>query len=151
MDVFGKCDGFVEVTVGEVLHRSKVVMKEFNPVWNLSLPPQQLRGFEPGFHCEVFDWDKVGKNDLIGTFDLSLAKIFALASMNPAIFEANRFSLSFSLSPTKYKQTFINFSAKITWPADLWQLKISLRKEFLMSIVFRSMGTLLWRNTPSIR
>ena len=65
MDMFGRADGYVVVSVGDVEQKTKVITRNYNPVYQqkfiFDVPP-----LTDELTMEVFDWDMVGSDDFIG-------------------------------------------------------------------------------------
>ncbi len=65
----GLSDPFIEFSIGKLKKRTQVVKKDLNPSFEEEMefdiaPP--LDGRLPDLKMVVWDWDRVGKNDLIG-------------------------------------------------------------------------------------
>ncbi len=77
----GKSDPFFEVIAQPpgfkkpiTLHRSEVVMKNLDPVWKrpFVLNVSDVHGLDTEFEVRVYDWDKDGGHDLIGSTRVTL-------------------------------------------------------------------------------
>ncbi|XP_076806884.1 copine-8-like [Clavelina lepadiformis] len=83
-DLFGKSDPFMvfyrcnEDNSYTVCHKTEVIKNTLNPDWKLMEVP--VRNICNGDHdrtikVEVYDWDRDGGHDLIGTFQTSVSKL----------------------------------------------------------------------------
>lgn len=70
MDTFGKVDPYVKLKFGEEVFQSNIVYKEYNPVWGFT---GTLKDVNSGqlLVFEVFDKDKVGKDERIGEYSVN--------------------------------------------------------------------------------
>jgi len=73
MDLTGKSDPYVELLVLDRSAKTSVVKKSLEPVWNervevvLDVKPKE-------FELRVFDWDKISKNDFIGSIRVAITE-----------------------------------------------------------------------------
>ncbi|ONH69511.1 Tricalbin-3 [Cyberlindnera fabianii] len=110
----GKSDPYLTVELEKIeLFRTKTVKKNLNPVWNetTTLPvPSRSRC---DLKVNVYDWDRAGKNELIGSgrFDISQIRVEA------------RESVTFQLEP----QGVVN--ARVTFIPEYMHRKVG-EKEF---------------------
>eukprot|EP01028_Stygiella_incarcerata_P010829 TRINITY_DN583_c0_g1_i1.p1 TRINITY_DN583_c0_g1~~TRINITY_DN583_c0_g1_i1.p1 ORF type:complete len:565 (-),score=145.11 TRINITY_DN583_c0_g1_i1:129-1823(-) len=84
-DLFGKSDPFLVISRSQEsggfipVHKTEVIKKNLNPQWaKFSVPIVQLCNgdeYRP-LLFEVFDWNKSGKHELIGSFSASLTDLF---------------------------------------------------------------------------
>ena len=74
-DSNGKSDPFVEITVGKKKKKTKTKMRTRDPVWNEEFI-FDIWSIQDKIALEIFDWDAVGDNDLLGRKTIELAGIF---------------------------------------------------------------------------
>ncbi|KAL5022642.1 hypothetical protein ScPMuIL_001797, partial [Solemya velum] len=83
-DTFGKSDPYLEVLrqmsvdSWQAVHRTEVIKNNLNPSWQeFSLPVQTLCGGDRSKDIKfaVYDWDKDGSHDLIGTFITNISQM----------------------------------------------------------------------------
>jgi Ca2+-dependent lipid-binding protein len=71
MDLLGKIDAFVTVYAGRNnLCSTKVIPKDYNPIWNHICPTVALDSFGEGFRFDVYDYDKVKNENEIELIDM---------------------------------------------------------------------------------
>ncbi|KAG8536650.1 hypothetical protein GDO81_025948, partial [Engystomops pustulosus] len=71
-------DPFVEVAFAGKKVCTKTIEKNANPEWNQSVNLQiKFPSMCENIRLTVYDWDRLTKNDAIGTTNLSLSKIAA--------------------------------------------------------------------------
>jgi len=75
MDRFGKSDPFCVIRLGSKAFKTKVIFKNLNPVWDETFNFDVFDYENDKFVIEVYDHDEIGKNDLIGKFELPVRKI----------------------------------------------------------------------------
>ncbi|KAH3678186.1 hypothetical protein WICPIJ_008904 [Wickerhamomyces pijperi] len=80
-DSNGKSDPYAELLIGDVtLFKTKIIKKTLNPTWNegTTVPvPSRSRNF---LKLRVYDWDRAGKNDLLGVADFDISSIKPLSA-----------------------------------------------------------------------
>jgi len=74
-DSNGKSDPFVELRVGKKKKKTKTKMRTRDPVWNEEFT-FDIWSIQDKIELEIFDWDAVGDNDLLGRKTIELADIF---------------------------------------------------------------------------
>jgi len=75
-DSGGTSDPFVEVILNGNKHKTKTIKKTLNPTWGETFTFQQ-NTFNPQadlVRLEVYDWDRIGKNDPLGSAVLHISK-----------------------------------------------------------------------------
>jgi hypothetical protein len=75
-DLNGSSDPFVKATAGKATAKSKKFLKTLEPVWNetLTLEHVDVHDLESKtLLLEVWDWDRLTRNDLIGSTSVDLA------------------------------------------------------------------------------
>ena len=91
-DANGKSDPFVEVAVGKKKYKTKTKMKTRDPVYGEEFM-FDIWSIQDRIELEVFDWDAVGANDLLGRKTVELTDIF-LQHKDGKGFGEGRFRLS---------------------------------------------------------
>ncbi|KAJ3280419.1 hypothetical protein HK104_000671 [Borealophlyctis nickersoniae] len=90
-DLFGKSDPFFVISrtmedgSTTVVHRSPHIMNTLDPVWQpATIPVATLCNgdYHRQMVFEIYDWDKSGSNDLIGTFRASLNELTDAAAQS---------------------------------------------------------------------
>ncbi|EGD72681.1 hypothetical protein PTSG_12171 [Salpingoeca rosetta] len=84
-DLFGKSDPYVVISRNlsgswATVHKTEVVRNTLNPLWapfEVDLTRLCNGNPETALKFEVFDWDRVGSHDFIGSFETTLAAIQA--------------------------------------------------------------------------
>eukprot|EP01092_Planopodium_desertum_P006147 TRINITY_DN2534_c0_g1_i1.p1 TRINITY_DN2534_c0_g1~~TRINITY_DN2534_c0_g1_i1.p1 ORF type:complete len:193 (-),score=33.21 TRINITY_DN2534_c0_g1_i1:76-615(-) len=66
-DVSGTSDPYCLLTIGDQTWKSKVIKKSLNPTWKERFQFELYEGVEKSLHCTVFDWDRIGGDDSIGS------------------------------------------------------------------------------------
>ena len=77
-DIGGTSDPFVTVTIGSVTHKTDVVKKTVNPTWNVTLNfdlPATVNAAVESATFNVYDYDVMGSNDLIGSATVALGTL----------------------------------------------------------------------------
>eukprot|EP00484_Ammonia_sp_Unknown_P019806 CAMPEP_0197024772 /NCGR_PEP_ID=MMETSP1384-20130603/5270_1 /TAXON_ID=29189 /ORGANISM="Ammonia sp." /LENGTH=134 /DNA_ID=CAMNT_0042453217 /DNA_START=89 /DNA_END=493 /DNA_ORIENTATION=- len=73
VDIRGKCDPFVEVTVdGCDPQKTETKKNEQEPVWNQTMLFEDVR-LGKNVRFKVYDWDRLTSNDFIGGHELGQA------------------------------------------------------------------------------
>ena len=74
MDYFGLCDPYVIVSFDGVEAQTSVKKTTLDPVWDETLrlptvlpPPKSAAPDRPSILVQIYDWDKVGDHDLVGS------------------------------------------------------------------------------------
>ena len=76
MDYFGLCDPYVSVTVDGFEAKTEIKKTTLDPVWDETLrvptwlppvKPSAPIGDKPTILVRIYDWDKVGEHDLVGS------------------------------------------------------------------------------------
>ncbi|KAJ3365990.1 hypothetical protein GGF32_007490 [Allomyces javanicus] len=76
MDRSGRSDPFVVVYLNdEKWHRTTVQRKNLNPVWKERTKLPLVNRSRSQVRFDIFDWDRVGENELIVSLDLDVANI----------------------------------------------------------------------------
>ncbi|KNE59170.1 hypothetical protein AMAG_03496 [Allomyces macrogynus ATCC 38327] len=76
MDRSGRSDPFVVVYLNdEKWHRTTVQRKNLNPVWKERTKLPLVNRSRSQVRFDIFDWDRVGENELITSLDLDVANI----------------------------------------------------------------------------
>lgn len=71
-DMFGKSDPYVVVEHGSTSVKTKVIKKTLNPEWNETLTLNiGISDLDKPIQFQVWDWDKVSKDDKIGNCSIS--------------------------------------------------------------------------------
>eukprot|EP00949_MAST-11_sp_MAST-11-sp1_P003596 g3596.t1 len=68
-------DPFVVTTVGDQRHKTKVIKNNLNPVWDDTHDYQLDADHKNKIKFEVFDWDRFGSPDSLGSFTLSFSNL----------------------------------------------------------------------------
>ena len=136
----------MRVTVGPVKAETKVVKKDYNPIFNHPVPPVQLDTYDQGFKFEVFDWDQTGSNDKIGKLQLTVIDLIRLGG--PALIQSNTCVMEQVLvfkSPSSIKLRF-----EITWPVALQAIPPFSRMDFLKKVESNRVFAVLqaWKISP---
>ncbi len=134
MDLFGKVDGFVRCVAGVLRVDTKVVKKDYNPVFEHALPPVELPTYSNGFQFEVFDWDAVGSNDFIGRAGLNVLEILTLCG--PHLMAGNTTAVEHVLQLRNVAKGAPNLHLRftITWPLVMQPLPLQVKQDFLHAI-----------------
>jgi Ca2+-dependent lipid-binding protein len=74
-DVNGKSDPFVEISLGDTKHKSKVAKNTLEPVWSERFKFIVTDARTDVLSFAVFDWDRVGANDKLGHIDVPVRSI----------------------------------------------------------------------------
>jgi len=77
MDRFGQSDPFCVVHLGAKEVKTKVISKNLNPVWNQTWDFEVFDYDNDRFVFEVFDQDRVGLDNIMGSFEIPVRKIRA--------------------------------------------------------------------------
>jgi hypothetical protein len=75
MDKFGLSDPYCVVHLGAKSLKTKVMHKNLNPVWNQTFDFEVFDYDNDKFVVEVFDEDKMGSDDIIGSFEIPVRRI----------------------------------------------------------------------------
>ena len=132
----GQIDAFVKVYSGRTfVCATKVVSKEYNPVWNHVCPPVLLQSYGEGVRFEVFDYDRGKDDDLVGIVALSTMELIRLASVGLPACATFDFTQAFKIPFKKNKnggELTIRF--QISWPPELIHLPMHAKVEALQTI-----------------
>merc|ERR1712029_308116 len=71
-DLFQKSDPYVKVILGQQTSKSKKVKNTLNPVWNHEVVLELDKSTPMEIKIEVYDWDRFGKDDIMGFAKLNL-------------------------------------------------------------------------------
>merc|ERR1712029_1240843 len=71
-DLFQKSDPYVKVILGQQTSKSKKVKNTLNPVWNHEVVSELDKSTPMEIKIEVYDWDRFGKDDIMGFAKLNL-------------------------------------------------------------------------------
>ena len=74
MDMVGGADPFVLIKCGELEQKSKIIKKNRNPTWDASFEFPSPGTFAT-LEVQVYDWDRLGKNDSMGVVKLPVAEM----------------------------------------------------------------------------
>jgi len=74
MDIGGKSDCFVGVTIGKFSHKSKVIKSSLTPIWNEKFDVD-IASMNETIVFSVYDWDQLSRNDLIGKVEFKLSNL----------------------------------------------------------------------------
>eukprot|EP01105_Mastigella_eilhardi_P020016 TRINITY_DN4741_c0_g1_i1.p1 TRINITY_DN4741_c0_g1~~TRINITY_DN4741_c0_g1_i1.p1 ORF type:complete len:1062 (-),score=244.48 TRINITY_DN4741_c0_g1_i1:53-3190(-) len=74
MDMNGLSDPYVVVSYGKQTHKTKIVTKTLDPVWNEDVVFKVEEGDQP-ITFAVWDWDRLSEDDRIGDTSLFLSEI----------------------------------------------------------------------------
>jgi Ca2+-dependent lipid-binding protein len=74
-DIGGSSDPYCTLSVGKTKQRSKVVKKSLEPVFDQSFRFSITDASKDEIVLEMFDWDRVGKNDKLGDLVVPVASI----------------------------------------------------------------------------
>jgi hypothetical protein len=74
-DSNGKSDPFVEISCGKQRRKTKTKMRTRDPVWGEEFA-FDIWSIKDKIELEVFDWDAIGNNDLLGRKTIQLTDIF---------------------------------------------------------------------------
>ena len=134
MDVFGKVDGFVRIVAGQQRVDTTVVKKNFNPVFEHQVAPVELLSYSGFIRLEVYDWDSVGSNDIIGTIQLPMFEIVRMCG--PRLLAGNSVVVEQELTfdNCKHSKSGIVLRFAITWPLALHTLPPHAKEQFLRDI-----------------
>ena len=103
-DITGSSDPFVEVRIGQSTHKTKVIKKDLNPVWNEKF--EIVTGTLGHLYLTVYDWDKIGSNESIGKLIVPLEKDYTVGEEKQQklkLKDVSHGTLSFSVLITKGK------------------------------------------------
>ncbi|CEP21481.1 hypothetical protein BN1211_1579 [Cyberlindnera jadinii] len=103
----GKSDPFVSVMLGDIeLFKSKVVKKTLNPTWNEGTTLPFMSRSRTQMQLKVMDWDRAGKNELIGETKLDISGVQPLTSE----------TVTFKLHPQGTVRAKVTFSPEYIRP-----------------------------------
>jgi WD40 repeat protein len=74
MDLTGKSDPFVVVSVGHHSHKSRIIYQNLNPVWNERYLFDDF-DFEQDIIVRIYDWDLLGAPEYMGHVAISLENL----------------------------------------------------------------------------
>jgi len=74
-DSNGKSDPFVQVTFGKLKKKTKTKYKTLDPVWGEEFA-FDIFSIKDKIEIEIFDWDAIGNNDLLGRKTINLTDYF---------------------------------------------------------------------------
>ncbi len=134
MDTFGKVDGFVKVRAGAMRSDTKVVKKDFNPVFEHAVPPVELLTYSGGFAIEVYDWDAAGSNDFIGRVMLSTMEILKFGGNRLLVGNSVTFENVWQFQNCKKDISGITLRLTVTWPVMLHPVPIHIKEDFLRRV-----------------
>jgi hypothetical protein len=134
MDVLGKVDGFVRIIAGPFRTDTKVVKKEYNPVFEHQMPPVELLTYSGFIRLEVYDWDSVGSNDLIAVVQLPMFEIARLCG--PALAGSNSIAVEQNVvfENCKHQNSTIVLRFAVTWPVALHPCPPPIKQQFLAEV-----------------
>jgi Ca2+-dependent lipid-binding protein len=119
-DLNGKSDPFIMVKLGDIeLFKSKVVRKTLSPTWNEGTTLPIISRSRSNAMLYVYDWDRTGKNELIGECKLDLSQLKAFSSE----------LITFKLQPQG------SIRARVTFAPEYMRPKVGA-KEFGLSISY---------------
>ncbi len=72
---FSSSDPFCKVRVGDQVFRTKVMKNNLNPVWNETFVIPLAEVEKEVVKFEVFDWDRIGSDDLLGRFKFDFSSM----------------------------------------------------------------------------
>jgi len=83
MDHNGLADPFVVIDYAKSQHKTTIKKKTLNPEWNEEFALQITNSHEEAVMISVKDWDRVGKNTLIGDIEFSISSLKSTTEETP--------------------------------------------------------------------
>ncbi|XP_041427025.1 myoferlin-like [Xenopus laevis] len=74
-------DPFIEAAFAGEKVQTKIIKESCCPIWNQAITlPMKIPSMCDNVRLRVYDWDRANKNDIVGTANLALSKIFSPAT-----------------------------------------------------------------------
>ena len=81
-DMIGKSDPYAIISYGTQKYKTEIKNNTLNPQWNIQCDIQVPEGNERNINIALYDADGKGKDDFLGEYNVDIAKIMNLGSLD---------------------------------------------------------------------